>query len=232
MRAMLLAAGLGTRLRPLTNTIPKCLVPIKGQALLGIWIERLSHAGISHILINTCYMAEQVHEYVASHQYRDKVTLVAEAGLKGTAGTLLDNLEFFDGKDGLLIHADNYWLGNFKDLIQAHLGRPPCCLMTMMVFQSDNPQSCGIVQLDRTGIVVEFHEKQANPPGNLANCAVYLVSPELINYLASDFRGVSDFSTEVLPKLVGRIFAFETREFFLDIGTPEAYKKANTWKFE
>jgi len=64
MRALLLAAGLGTRLRPLTDTVPKCLVPIKGQPLLGIWLDRLSKAGIGPFLINTHYLAEQVADFI------------------------------------------------------------------------------------------------------------------------------------------------------------------------
>ena len=227
MRVMLLAAGLGTRLSPLTDTIPKCLVPIKGQALLGIWLERLSQAGIGPFLINTHYLSERVQAFVAASPYRDQVTLVHEDKLRGTAGTLIANLDFFEGQDGLLIHADNYCLADFDSFLQAHTRRPSCCLMTMMTFRSETPASCGIVELDAQGVVVGFHEKVANPPGNLANGAVYLLSAELLQTLVTELRTVEDFSTEVLEQLVGRIYTFETKEFFLDIGTPEAYDLAN-----
>src|SRR5260221_3640312 len=142
MRAMLLAAGLGTRLRPLTNTIPKCLVPIKAQPLLGVWLDRLTHAGIGPFLVNTHYLPEQVQAFVASSPYRDRVTLVHEEELLGTAGTLIANLEFFEGQDGLLIHADNYCLADFHDFVRAHRQRPPHCLMTMMTFRTETPASC------------------------------------------------------------------------------------------
>ena len=229
MRAMLLAAGLGTRLRPLTGTIPKCLVPIRGQALLGIWLDRLSKAGIGPFLINTHYLSERVQAFVAASPYCYQVTLVHEDRLLGTAGTLIANLDFFDGQGGLLIHADNFCLADFHGLLQAHKLRPSGCLMTMMTFRSETPASCGIVELDARGVVVGFHEKVANPPGNLANGAVYLLSAELLQTLAKELRTVSDFSTEVLQQLVGRIYTYETKEFFLDIGTPEAYELANFW---
>jgi mannose-1-phosphate guanylyltransferase len=229
MKALLLAAGLGTRLRPLTDTIPKCLVPIKGQALLGIWLDRLSQAGIGPFLINTHYLAERVQAFVVASPHRDQVTLAHENELRGTAGTLIANLDFFEGQDGLLIHADNYCLADFHGFLQAHARRPSGCLMTMMTFRSETPASCGIVELDARGVVVGFHEKVANPPGNLANGAVYLLSAELCQTLASDLRAVVDFSTEVLQQLVGRIYTYETKEFFLDIGTPEAYELANWW---
>jgi mannose-1-phosphate guanylyltransferase len=226
---MLLAAGLGTRLRPLTDTMPKCLVPIRGQALLGIWLDRLSRAGIGPFLVNTHYMSGRVQEFVEASAYRDQVTLAYEEDLRGTAGTLIANVDFFEGQDGLLIHADNYCLADFAAFLQAHERRPPECLMTMMTFRSETPTSCGIVELDARGVVVGFHEKVADPPGNLANGAVYLLSAELLQSMGEELRMATDFSTEVLQRLVGRICTYETKEFFLDIGTPEAYEKANLW---
>ena len=98
MRALLLAAGLGTRLRPLTDVTPKCLAPIRGRPLLDIWLERLSAAGIGPYLINTHYLASQVVEYVESSKYKSLVTIVHEPVLAGTAGTLIGNLGFFWNK--------------------------------------------------------------------------------------------------------------------------------------
>ena len=228
MRALLLAAGLGTRLKPLTNTTPKCLVTIKDQALLGIWLERLTQAGIESFLINTHHLSNQVESYIEGSIYSDKVTLVREEKLLGTAGTLIANLSFFKKQDGLLVHADNYCLANFHDFIQAHNQRPPYCVITMMTFRSETPETCGIVELNAEGVVVGFHEKVVNPPGDLANGAVYILSPELIHMLATDLHQVSDFSTEVLQRLVGRIYTYETQEYFIDIGSPESYGKANS----
>ena len=227
MRALLLAAGLGTRLRPLTDTMPKCLVPIKGVPLLGIWLERLTQAGIGPFLINTHYLAEQVEAFVESSPYRKQVRLVNEIELHGTAGTLIANLDFFHDKDGLLIHADNYCLADFVAFQQAHANRPPECLITMMTFRTDDPSSCGIVELDQRGVVIGFHEKVAKPPGNLANGAVYIISAELLKRLDTDLHTVTDFSTEVLNRFVGRIYSYETTEVFMDVGTPETYANAN-----
>lgn len=227
MRAILLAAGYGTRLRPLTNTIPKCLVPIGGRPLLDIWLQKLSRADIGPFLVNTHYLPEQVAAYVQASAYRDQVTLVNEPELLGTAGTLIANLGFLEGKDGLLIHSDNYCLPDFHAFVCAHEGRPPECVMTMMTFRTDAPSTCGIVELDNRDVVVGFHEKVKSPPGNLANGAVYILSKEFMNTLATEFRKATDFSTEILPHFVGRIFTYEATGFFLDIGTPKAYEMAN-----
>ena len=227
MRAILLSAGLGTRLRPLSNTIPKCLVPVKGKPLLEIWLERLTQAGIGPFLVNTHYLASRVEAFIKSSSYRDKVTLVNELQLLGTAGTLIANLDFFQGQDGLLIHADNYSLADFSAFQKAHRNRPPECLMTMMTFHTTDPSSCGIVELDDRGVVIGFHEKVAKPPGNLANGAVYILSAELLERLGEELYAASDFSTEILHRFVGRIYSYKTSDVFIDVGTLENYKQAN-----
>lgn len=228
MKVILLAAGLGTRLRPLTNTIPKCLAPIHGKPLLQIWLERLTEAGFGPFLINTHYLPEQIEGFVAKSPFRDQITLVYEPELLGTAGTLIKNLDFFQGEDGMLIHADNYCLADFSAFRQAHLNRPAGCLMTMMTFCTDDPSSCGIVEVDERGVVAGFHEKVESPPGNLSNGAVYALSREFLAELgtawASDIR---DFSTEILYRFMAQIHTYQTNEIFLDIGTPRNYEKAN-----
>ena len=227
MRAILLAAGCGTRLRPLTNTIPKCLVPIKGKPLLEIWLERLTQTGICQFLINTHYLSEQVQAFIEGSPYRDNVTLVNEQELMGTAGTLINNLDFFQAEDGLLIHADNYCLDDFSAFMKAHEQRPLECVMTMMTFRADTPSACGIVELNEKGVLVGFHEKVSNPPGNLANGAVYILTAGLLDRMQNDLNHVKDFSTEVLHCLIGKIYTYETPNLFMDIGTPESYDKAN-----
>jgi len=195
-------------------------------------LDRLSQVGVGPFLINTHYLPEQVQAFVASSPYRERVTLVEEKELLGTAGTLIANLGFFDGGDGLLIHADNYCLANLEGFLQAHSNRPSNCLMTIMTFRTDNPKSCGIFELDERGVVTGFHEKVEQPPGNLANGAVYLLSAELLKIIKMELNAAKDFSTEVLPNMIGRIYTYESKGFFIDIGTLEAYNRANGWESE
>ena len=227
MRALILAAGLGKRLRPITNTIPKCLVPINGVPLLQIWLERLTAAGIGPFLINTHYLAGQVKTFVDGSLFREKIQLTFEDYLLGTAGTLIKNLDFFQGEDGLLIHGDNYCLADISAFERAHSNRPIGCLMTMMTFRTDDPSSCGIVEVDERGVIIGFHEKVEHPPGNLANGAIYIISAELLEIIGADLNYITDFSTEVLHRFKGYIFSHEISDVFLDIGTPERYEKSN-----
>ena len=90
-KALLLAGGMGTRLKPLTDSIPKCLVPIGGKPLLAYWLESLSKAGVERILINTHYLSEQVIAFCKQSQYSQLLDLVHESALLGTAGTIRAN---------------------------------------------------------------------------------------------------------------------------------------------
>jgi len=226
MRTLLLAAGLGTRLRPITDTIPKCLVPIGGKPLLQIWLERLTEAGFGPFLINTHYLSEQVEEFIEKSAFRNQVTLLYEPELLGTAGTLIKNVDFFQGEGGMVIHADNYCLADLAEFRAAHENRPDCCEITMMTFRTDDPKSCGIVEIDEQGVVVEFHEKVANPPSNLANAAIHIFSHQAL--LLLNTKGpIFDISLDVIPLFLGKIFSVFTESRLIDIGTIESLNQAN-----
>lgn len=223
MKALLLAAGLGTRLRPITDTMSKCLVPIHGKPLLGYWLDLLLQVGaIEQVLINTHYLPDTVRQYVALSPWRSAVQLVHEDQLLGTAGTVLKNRAFFGGEAFLLGHADNLSSFDPAAFISAHARRPAGTELTMMTFDTDAPQTCGIVELDARGVVQAFHEKQPNPPGRRANAAVYIFEPSVIDFIAGLEREVCDISTEVLPHFLGRMHTFHNNDYHRDIGTPES----------
>ena len=226
MKAILLAAGLGTRLKPLTDTIPKCLVPVRERPLLDIWLANLTAAGFGPFLINTHYLSETVTRFIAESPFRDTVTVVHEAELLGTGGTLLFNRGFFGREDVFVAHADNLCVCDFNAFRVAHESRPAGTAMTMMTFRTDSPRSCGIVELDARGVVVGFHEKVPNPPGNLANGAVYILSAEVVDFMASLAKRFIDLSTEVVPSFVGRIHTWHNGGVHRDIGTMASWQAA------
>ncbi len=227
MRVLLLAAGHGSRLRPITNTIPKCLVPIAGKPLLDYWLERLfAYPGIERVLINTHWLADAVVAHVQSSPFRDRIDLVQEDTLLGTGGTIVKNRAWLGQETVLVAHADNLTLFDLAQFITSHAARPPDTVMSMLAFRTDTPHSCGILELDDTGTVIKFHEKVENPPGNLANAAVYLLEKDVIDYAVSLDRPIIDLSTEIIPEFVGKIFSVETPSYHRDIGTPESLSQA------
>jgi len=224
VRALLLAAGLGTRLRPLTDTVPKCMVPIKGRPLLDYWLEMLTHADAGPLLVNLHYLPEQVRQHVAGSCYRENVVLVHEEELLGTGGTILANRAFFTDGPFLVIHADNFSRFDVRGFMECHRRRPAGCQITMLTFTTDTPQSCGIVELDGDGVVVGFHEKVAKPPGNLANGAVYIVEQAVVEFIASLGKPFVDLSTEVLPHFINKIATYHNADIHVDIGTEQSYR--------
>jgi mannose-1-phosphate guanylyltransferase len=223
LKALLLCAGLGTRLRPITNYLPKVLVPIGGKPLLEYWLENLSNAGVDEFLINTHYKSQMIEEFVVSSKFKDNIRLVHEKKLLNTAGPILQNSDFFDDKPFMLVHADNLSFCDFKEFIEAHDQRADRCEITMMLFISDEPSSCGIVELDDQKRVLRFHEKVKNPPSNLANGAVYICEASIIEYLKGFSKKDIDFSNDVIPNYLGRIFTYLNSIYHRDIGTVESY---------
>lgn len=222
MRAMLLAAGIGSRLRPITKTVPKCLVTIHERPLLDYWLDTIFCSGVvDRVLINTHHLAHQVLIYVAQSVWRERIDLVHEAELLGTGGTLKANRSYFGDESFLLAHADNLTDFDLAALVDVHGTRPGHCAMTMLTFRTDDPHSCGIVELDEYSVVQAFHEKVANPPSNLANAAVYILTPEVADQVCRLPDSIIDMSKDVIPTLMGRIFAVETSRYHRDIGTPE-----------
>lgn len=224
MKAILLAAGFGTRLRPITNTLPKCLVPIGGKPLLDYWLDMLGQNAIEEIIVNTHYMPETVSQHLQTSQWHSIIFHSHEKEILGTAGTMFQHKDRLIHSDFALIHADNLSFFDWPSFVAAHHARPVDCLITMMTFTTDSPSTCGIVELDERGVVVRFHEKVANPPSNLANGAVYIISSKIFDFLPrSDY---SDFSTEILPLMMEKIFTYHNSIYHRDIGNLDSLRQA------
>jgi mannose-1-phosphate guanylyltransferase len=227
VRALLLAAGIGKRLRPITDTIPKCLVPIHGRPLLDYWLDILFAEGeVTRVLINTHHLPTQLQAHVAGSPWRDRIDLVHEPELLGTGGTLKANRDYFGDQSVLVAHADNLTDFNLTAFAAAHASRPRHCAMTMLTFRTDDPRSCGIVELDDSNVVQAFHEKVAHPPGDLANAAVYMLTPEVVAFAAGLPGRFIDLSTQVIPAFVGRILAVTNSGYHRDIGNAESLRRA------
>jgi mannose-1-phosphate guanylyltransferase len=139
----------------------------------------------------------------------------------------LANRDFIGPGPVLVAHGDNLTDFDVAGLLRAHAARPLGCAITMLAFRTDMPETCGILQLDADHVVRSFHEKVPNPPGNLANGAVYIFEPEVLDLAASYRRAFVDLSTEVIPYFIGRILAVEHPGYHRDIGSPAALALAN-----
>ena len=228
MNALLLAAGEGTRLRPLTLDTPKCLAPVIGHRLLEVWLNLLERGPCpAACWINTSYLAHKVDAYIArkAPSLTYAVHAFYEKRLLGTAGTLQALLPQLHGHDLLLAHADNLSWFDLKDFNEAHRQRPAGTEITMMTFETDSPQSCGIVVTNQSGVLEEFHEKVSAPPGNIANGAVYLLSPKALQQI-EELGPVFEFSTQVIPHFLGKTYCWQNTVYHRDIGNPQSLAAA------
>ena len=225
VKAVLLAAGLGTRLRPLTETTPKCLVPIAGRPLLEYWIDAIALAGIRDVLINTHHLRGDVRAYCdrINQAGRVNVTEAYEPELLGSAGTIAANRGWADDADEcIIIYADNLSNVALGDLLCFH--RSHDAPLTIMLFHAMNPTQCGIVEVDETGTVVDFVEKPPKPRSDLANAGVYVADANTYRDIAD--MHCCDLGHEVLPAFVGRARGWTWNGYHRDIGTYEALSQA------
>ena len=225
-RALLLAGGLGTRLRPLTDTVPKCLVPVGGRPILAWWLDALEAAGVGEALVNTHHLAVPVRAFIAAENARRTVQLseAFEPGLLGSAGTVHANRGWADGADEMLvIYADNLSDIDLAALLAFHRSHPDP--MTMALFHAEYPEKCGIAELDGAGRVTGFVEKPEKPVSDLANAGLYVLDTAAWREIAD--MDAFDFGFDVLPRFVGRMRGYEHPGYHRDIGTPEALARAN-----
>ncbi len=231
-RALILAAGLGSRLRPITESIPKPLMPIFGRPLLEYWLEILWKNEVRDVVVNYHYMPDLMRSFLSRERFEGWVTGFYEPDLLGTAGTVREVLRRSSDRPLLLLHGDNLCSCDFNDFLTFHdQRRPKLASMSMMTFRTESPKECGIVELDDDGLVIAFHEKVAHPPSSLANAAIYVIDRPVQDWILNNCKG-TDFSADVVPNFLGHIATWENRGTLIDIGTIKNLKKALAHKID
>lgn len=238
LKAFLLAAGLGTRLKPLTDEIPKCLLPIGGKPLLQIWLEHLLRQGIDEVLVNTHWHSQKVKVFLETwRKNRLRVITSYEPKLLGSGGTILANRHWVqDGAPFFIIYGDNLSNVDLRKLLDFHCehGFP----FTLGTFKCKTPEHCGIAEVREDGLVTEFVEKPKNPKSDLAAAGIYVADKRIFNFFPEIDQGWEhgvkvplDLGFHVIPRLVGKMKAYLINEFLMDIGTLTQYEEAQAaWK--
>jgi NDP-sugar pyrophosphorylase family protein len=223
MKAMVLAAGEGTRLRPLTLTHPKPMVPVAGTPLLRRTVALLQDASIREIAVNLFHRPEAIEK-----EFGESLHCSYEETLLGTAGGVKKLEAFFD-TTFLVLYGDNYYRFDPAPLIAFH--KKKRALATLATFTTENPTACGLIETDAAGCVTRFVEK---PPADevftdQASAGVYVLEPAVLSLIP---EGVpADFGRDTIPALLqafpGRTFAAPLDGYLRDTGTPENYRQAN-----
>lgn len=223
MKAFLLAAGVGSRLRPITDTVPKCMVVIDGRPLIDIWLEALYAAGIDKVLVNLHHLPDVVRSHLTARNGPPGVRTVFEPELLGSAGTLAASRHWI-GEDDMFLacNADNLTDFDLRSLVDVHRQYRP--VATLSVFHSDQPSAGGVVEVDDGGMVTGFAEKPREPVSDLVNAGIYALHPCVLEEI--DGPPPVDIGYHLLPRLVGRARAILVDGYFRDIGTVDAYRRA------
>lgn len=229
MKALLLAAGEGTRLRPLTDSLPKPMMPVAGQPLLEHLVSLVRSHGVTEIAINLHYCGDAITEYFGDGSaFGVRIAYSYEEALLGSAGAAKRLERFFD-EAFLVLYGDVLTDIDVTQLAELH--RRTAAMATLAVYEVDEPSRCGMVELDGAGRVQRFVEKPL--PGeiesSLANAGIYCLEPEVLNLVPSGLR--ADFGHDIFPHLLAMgetVVAYhDPTDYYLDIGSIERYEQAN-----
>lgn len=228
MKAMVLAAGLGTRLRPLTEGKPKCLVPLAGRPIIDWTLRWLKDFGIAECMVNLHYYPEKVREFVGDgSQYGLKVQYSYEPELLGTAGAVKKVERFFD-RPFFVIYSDNFSQWDLRNLIKTHEAQNS--MATVAVHWREDVTQSGMVEMDSENRIMRLVEKpkSGEVTSHYVNAGFYYLNPKVLDYIPEG--QFCDFAHQVFPRMLDageKIYAVKMEDPIIGIDTIEAYERAN-----
>ena len=229
MKAMVLAAGKGTRLFPLTGVLPKPMAPVAGKPILQHIFELLSRTGVDEVHVNVHYLADAILDhYGGERAWVDGASVFfhREEKLMGTVGGVKRVADRFD-ETFVVVMGDALTDADVRDVVAFHRGKG--ALATLALLPVEDTTHYGVAVLDGEKNVVGFQEKPgpAEAASNLANTGIYVLEPEVLGYVPED--APFDFAEDLFPALLAageKVVGYEGDFYWSDIGTLGTYKEA------
>ncbi len=226
MKTLVLAGGFGTRLRPLSCSRPKALFPVANKPLIDYTLESLSEANVETVILSVYYMAESLVRYLGPTKYNLGILYSREQRPLGTGGPIKKAKDMINGERFMVMNGDILTDFDYKRLINYHEEKGG--IATVALTQVIDPTRYGSVELDWEGRITRFVEKPelGMAPSNLINAGIYIVEPEIFDYIPD---GKVRLETEVFPVLAEeqQLYGFESHGFWIDIGESTDYLAAN-----
>ena len=226
MQAIIVAGGKGERLRPLTTTIPKPMIPVQGKPMLEHIIMYLQTYGISEITITLCYLPEKITSYFGSgEKWNISIRYIYEDENNplGTAGSITGAKRYIH-EPFLVTYADIFRELDISHLIEFHQQKKGIATLSVYKRYGENPKS--VIVFDQDKRITKFIERPLlNPKPHefvFANASCYIFQPDIFTYIPEGVK--QDFGKDIFPKLIAehqKIYAYETEGLFLDIGNKE-----------
>lgn len=231
-KAMVMAAGVGSRLDPLTQKIPKPLVPVLNKPVMDILLQKLKDYGVEKVIANTHYLAEQIqNRYTKNSPVDIHFEYIHEETLSGTAGGVKKCEFFFDDvEDFIVVSADGLHDADLDKIVKSH--KESGCIATMAISAVDHAEVChfGVVVPTKEHYVSEFQEKPSieEAKSNYINTGIYVFNKRIFDFIPKGEK--YDFAKNVFPRLLEageKINTYRIYSYWSDIGTIEQYIQSN-----
>jgi len=230
MKAMILAAGEGTRLRPLTLETPKALLPLAGTPLIQRTLTWLKSHGISDVAINLCYLGDKIKGFLGDgSRFGMNILYSSEEIALGTAGGVKKMEHFFDDAF-VVVYGDILTDFDLSAMVRFHQQKK--AMATLVIFEVPNPREAGIVEMTGEGRIVSLVEKPQSPASASANGGIYVLQKEVLGHIP--VNKFYDFAYDVFPGLIDSglpVYGYPLKpeDYLIDIGNVDKYRKANEW---
>ena len=229
MKAMIMAAGVGSRLDPLTKDTPKPLVPIANKPVMDILFENLVNIGITDVIANTYYLADKIIDRYSNNNLGINFNFIKEETLSGTAGGLKKCQFFFDkNEDFIVLSADGLSNADLLLGIETHKKSGAIATIGIKQIPQEEVAHFGVVVTDDSGFITEFQEKPSieEAKSNFINTGIYIFNYKIFDFIPENT--FFDFAKNVFPKLleINQINTFEIKDYWSDIGTLDQYMQS------
>ncbi len=226
MKAVVLVGGEGTRLRPLTETVPKPLLPLVDRPILGHLLDHLVLHGVREVIMSSPYLEETFHPFIETRGGEPAITWVTEREALGTGGAIVSVLPQLGDVPFLALNGDIVTDLDLTAMLAGHRERSAAA--TIALHHVEDARAFGLVAVDPDGRITEFQEKPPDPiPGDV-NAGTYVLEPSALRAWPGGTR--LSIETEIFPTLIrsgAAVFGFPTDAYWLDLGTPEQYLRAH-----
>lgn len=229
IKAMVMAAGMGSRLEPITLKMPKPLIPVMNIPLMDIILKQLHSIGVNEVISNTYYLADQIIDRYKNNTLGIKFNYIKEEKLSGTAGGVKKCQFFFDeGEDFIVMSGDVLTNADIQKAIDIHKKSGAVATIGVKEIPHEYVSHFGVVVTDEKGFVTEFQEKPSidEAKSNLINTGIYIFNYKIFDYIPENT--FYDFAKNVFPQLLeqGQINTFNVKEYWNDIGNIAQYKQS------
>lgn len=229
LKAMVMAAGMGSRLEPITLMIPKPLIPVMNRPIMDIILSQLHNIGVEDVISNTYYLANQIIDRYKNNKLGVNFNYIKETELSGTAGGVKKCQFFFDeGEDFIVMSGDILTTADIKKGIEIHKASGAIATIGVKEIPHEFVSHFGVVVTGDDGFIKEFQEKPSveEAKSNLINTGIYIFNYKIFDYIPENT--FYDFAKNVFPKLLeeNAINTFIVDEYWNDIGTIDQYKQS------